>query len=82
VNSPYPFNTLKIVFVPNLFTKKSRKQSLDFTGGLHILDEELIFPKKQLEGRHRTYKYIASSLSYDYFGAKVYEESPADFWLL
>jgi hypothetical protein len=33
------------VFVPNLFLKNSRKQSLDFSGGLHILDEELLFPK-------------------------------------
>jgi hypothetical protein len=28
-----------------IFLKKSRKQSIDFTGGLHILDEELLFPK-------------------------------------
>ena len=82
VGAPFPFESLKLVFVPNLFLKKSRKQSVDFTGGLHILDEELLFPKTQQEGRHRTYKYLACSLAYDFFGAKVYEDNPSDFWLL
>jgi hypothetical protein len=62
--------------VPNLFLKASRKQSIDFANGLHILDDELLFPKSQLEGKHRTYKALASSLAHDYFGGKVYEESP------
>jgi hypothetical protein len=68
--------------VPNLFLSKSRKQSLDFTGGLHILDEELLFIRGQQEGRHRTYKYLSSSLAFDFFGGRVYEETPDDHWLL
>jgi DNA-binding phage protein len=79
---PYPFRSLKICFVPNLFLKHSRKQSIDFTGGLHIMDEEILFAKTQLEGRNRTYKYLASALAFDYFGGKVFEESPEDTWLL
>lgn len=82
INAPYPFASLKLVFVPNLFLKSSRKQSLDFGGGLHILDEELLFQKTQQEDRHRTYKYLSASLAFDFFGGQVYEETPEDYWLL
>jgi hypothetical protein len=68
--------------VPNLFLKNCRKQSIDFSGGVHILDEELLFSKNQQEARHKTYKYLASSLAFDFFGGQVYESSPEDFWLL
>jgi hypothetical protein len=71
-----------LIFVPNLFLKDSRKQSIDFIGGVHILDEEILFPYKLLEGRYRTHKTLASAITFDYFGGKVYEETPEDFWLL
>ncbi len=47
-----------------------------------MLDEELLFQKTQLEGRHRTCKYLSASLAFDFFGGQVYEESPEDQWLL
>lgn len=78
----YPCYSTKLVFVPNLFISKARKQSLDFAGGLHIFDEELLFRKNQLENRYSTYKNIAMSISFDYFGNKVYEESADDQFLI
>ena len=79
---PYPFRSLKLVFLPNLFLKDSRKQSLDYFGGLHLLDEELLFPRNLQEGRHRAFKHLACAIAFDYFGGRVYEESPDDLWLL
>jgi len=49
---------------------------------VHILDEELLFSKNQQEARHKTYKYLASSLAFDFFGGQVFENTPEDFWLL
>jgi len=49
---------------------------------LHLLDEELLFQSNQLENRYHTYKHLASALSFDFFGGKVYEEDSGDHWLL
>ena len=43
ISTSYPFNSLKLVFLPNLFLSDSKKQSIDFSGGLHLLDEEILF---------------------------------------
>lgn len=71
-----------MVFVPNLFLRNQKKQSINFIGGVHILDEELLYPKNVVEGRHRTFKAIASAIAFNYFGGKVFEATPDDFWLL
>mgnify|MGYP001626840973 CR=1 FL=1 len=39
----FPTRETKIVFLPNLFPTKFPKQSYCFTGGLHLLDQELLF---------------------------------------
>lgn len=82
IGSNYPCSSNKIVFVPNLFPCQSRKHSIDFAGGLHILDEEILFQRNVLENRYKTYKYLTTSLAFDYFGGKAIEETSIDFWLI
>jgi hypothetical protein len=38
LQKPYPCRETQLVFVPNLFPHKHAQQSLNFAGGLHILD--------------------------------------------
>lgn len=44
-SSKHPCPQSKLIFVPNLFTLDSRKQSIDYGGGVHIFDEELLFAR-------------------------------------
>ena len=46
------------------------------------MDEEIIFNRNQLENRYKTFKHIASTLAFDFFGGKVFENTPEDWWLL
>jgi hypothetical protein len=73
---------IKMIFLPNLFRTKSIKQSIDFTDGIHIFDEEVLLPRNVIEKRHKIYKILATSLSYDFFGSMVWEESEEDAWLI
>ena len=66
----------------NIFSTKDLKQSFDFSGGLHIFDQFLLFKSNQIEKRHKTYKHVASALAFDYFGAQIVEKTPSDVWLL
>ena len=68
--------------MPNLFPHKHSQQSLNFAGGLHILDQELLFRPNQLDKRHHAYKHITSALTYDFFGNVVKEGLPSDAWLI
>ena len=38
LQQPYPCRETQLVFLPNLFPAKFPKQSLNFAGGLHVLD--------------------------------------------
>lgn len=73
---------LKMLFVPNLFLRKQEKQSLNFANCLHIFDENVLLPRNVIEKRHHIYKTLATSLSYDYFGNQVWEETSEDAWLV
>ena len=73
---------LKLVFVPNLFRRKSIKQSLDFADGIHVFDEEVLLPRNLIEKRHKIYKILGTSLAFDWFGAMVWEKTIEDAWLL
>ena len=79
--SPSDQHLLKLIFVPNLTTSKSLKQSIDFSNCLHIYDENILLPRNVIEKRHHIFKTIATSLSYDYFGNQVWEEVQQDAWL-
>ena len=78
----FPTRETKVVFLPNLFPAKFPKQSYNFAGGLHILDQELLFRPNQIDKRHHLYKHLSSSLAYAFFGGKVREAEYADSWLL
>jgi hypothetical protein len=41
-----------------------------------------LIPRNIIEKRHKLYKTLATSISYDYFGYKVMEENPSESWLL
>ena len=71
-----------MVYLPNLFRAKSTKKSFDFADSVHLLDEESLLPRDIIEKRHRTYKMLASSLAFDFFGFQVWEESAEDTWLM
>jgi hypothetical protein len=58
------------------------KQSINFASGIHILDEDLLLPRTVIEKRHHLYKVIATSISFDWFGNQVWEETPEDSWLI
>lgn len=49
---------------------------------MHLFDEEILFSRNQLENRYRTYKYLTMAMSFDFFGNKVFEQGPEDYWLL
>ena len=55
---------------------------LSFGGGLHILDQEILFRPNQVDKRHHLYKHIAGALTFDYFGYIVREQTSGDAWLL
>ena len=78
----FPARNTKLVFLPNLFAAKFPKQSYNFAGGLHLLDQELLFKPNQIDKRHHIYKHLAGSLFFAFFGAKVREQSWSDTWLL
>ena len=78
----FPEAETKIVFLPNLFPAKFPKQSINFAGGLHLLDQELLFRQNQIDKRHHLYKHLASSLTFAFFGGRVREEEWSDTWLL
>lgn len=70
-----------MAFLPNLFPAKFPKQSFNFAGGLHLLDQELLFKPNQIDKRHHLYKHLATSLTFAFFGGKVREASWSDNWL-
>lgn len=70
------------MFVPNLFPHKHAQQALNFAGGLHILDQDLLFKAGQIDKRHHIYKHLTTALSFAYFGNNVRESLPSDNWLL
>lgn len=39
-------------------------------------------PRNVIEKRHKIYKILATSISYDFFGSMVWEESEEDSWLI
>ena len=39
----FPTRESKFVFLPNLFPAKFPKQTFNFAGGLHLLDQELLY---------------------------------------
>jgi hypothetical protein len=79
---PYPCKETQLVFVPNLFPHKHAQLSLNFAGGLHILDQDILFKPTQIDKRHHTYKHLTSALTFDYFGNMVRERLPSDAWLI
>ena len=78
----FPAKETKVIFLPNLFPAKFPKQSYDFAGGLHLLDQELLYKPNQIDKRHHLYKHFATSLMFTFFGAKVREAHWSDLWLL
>ena len=68
-------NQLKLIFVPNLFNRKQIIQSIDFAGCVHIFDDDILLPRNVIEKRHKIYKILATSISFDYFGNQVWEET-------
>ena len=78
----FPCASTNLVFLPNLFPAKFPKQSYNFAGGLHLLDQELLFKANQIDKRHHIYKHLAGSLFFAFFGGKVREADWSDTWLL
>jgi len=73
---------LKIIFLPNLILRKDLKQSMNFSNCIHIFDEELLLPRNVIEKRQKVYKALGTSISFDYFGNQVWEQTQEDAWLI
>ena len=78
----FPCKETKLIFLPNLFPAKFPKQSFDFAGGLHLMDQELLFKANQIDKRHHLYKHLAGCMAFTFFGGRVREENWSDTWLL
>jgi len=78
----FPCKETKLVFLPNLFPAKFSKQAYNFAGGLHLMDQELLFRPNQVDKRHHLYKHLAASLTFTFFGGRVREADWSDSWLL
>ena len=59
---------LTLFFVPNLFLRKQQKQSINFAGGIHIFDQDILLQRNVVEKRAKITRILATSLAFDYFG--------------
>ena len=73
---------IKMLFLPNLMPSSKVKQSIDFCDCIHVFDEETLLPRNVIEKRHKIYKTFATSIAFDYYGNKVWEETEEDAWLI
>lgn len=78
----FPYDSIDLVFIPNLFVgSKPRRRALWYSG-ICFLDENLIINESIIEKRFDTYFHLAYAIATNYFGWYIQEAAHTDFWLV